>query len=120
MTVLMIIINSFSAGPAVTSAMVSPAACVERAELVAAQVRAGEVIVEAFEGRVEPAEKAKRRALLDQYMTSAGILLGKGRADKSKNYLGHAAYQVGREAGRNASIRDGVTGEPAPKLIGRA
>lgn len=42
MTVLMIIINSFSAGPAVTSAMVSPAACVERAEAVAAQVRAGQ------------------------------------------------------------------------------
>lgn len=42
MQVLMIIIHAFAAGPAVTSAMVSPAACVERAEAVAAQVRAGQ------------------------------------------------------------------------------
>lgn len=42
MQVLMIVIHTFAAGPAVTSAMVSPAACVEQAETVAAQVRAGQ------------------------------------------------------------------------------
>jgi len=77
------------------------------------------VILEAFEGRFEPAEKDKRRALLDQYMTKTDIRLGQSRQGKPKNFVGHAAYQAGRQAGQNVSIRDGVTSQRAPKLIGR-